>query len=184
MADVDRSEPEHLVVGHVTKPHGTKGELFVWPLTDHSLEVFAPGKEVLVADEEGRRDRDYETPFVIEDARPFKRGLLVKFEGLDDRAAVEELAQRYLLAATTELEPLEEDEVFYHQLLGLEVVTTDGNIVGKIREVYETAPAHLLEVKSEQGKIHLIPFSERIVESVDVQGGRMVIQLIPGLLDL
>jgi ribosomal 30S subunit maturation factor RimM len=39
--------PEHLVVGHVTKPHGTKGELFVWPLTDRVEDVFEPGRELL-----------------------------------------------------------------------------------------------------------------------------------------
>ena len=82
------------------------------------------------------------------------------------------------------LAALEEGEVFYHQLLGAEVVTAEGEPVGRVREVFETAPTHLLEVKGEGGKLHLIPFSERIVRKVDVEAGRIVIKPPPGLLEL
>lgn len=176
--------PTHLVVGHVTKPHGTKGELFVWPLTDQVAQVFAAGRALVVGDEHGELDREFAEPLVIESAREFKRGVLVKFEKLHDRTAVENFAQRYLLAPVSELTPLDEDEVYYHQLLGMKVVTKDGQAVGSVREVYETHPAHLLEVKSEDGKLHLIPFSERIVKKVDVESGAIVIAPTPGLLEI
>lgn len=177
-------EPSHLVVGHVTKPHGTKGEVFVWPLTDNVLEVFAEGRGLLVGDEHGKLDGEFAEPLFIESAREFKRGVLVKFKDLHDRSAVEEFAQRYLLSPVSELAPLEEDELYYHQLLGMKVVTKDGQTVGNVREVYETEPAHLLEVKSEDGKLHLIPFAERIVKKVDVESGAIVIAPTPGLLEI
>jgi 16S rRNA processing protein RimM len=179
----ERPAPSHLVVGHVSKPHGTKGELFVWPLTDRPDEVLATGRSVLLGDADGGIDAEA-AELVVERSRPFKRGELVKFEGLDDRNAVEDLAGRYLLAPIDRLAELEEGEVYYHQLLGAEVVTADGQTVGRVREVFETEPAHLLEVKSDDGKIHLVPFAERIVKQVDVSAGRIVIEPPPGLLDL
>ena len=177
----DRQHPEHLVVGHVTKPHGTKGEIFVWPLTDRVEDVFTPGRELLV--EPGEEDAEAFDPLTIDTVRPFKRGLLVKFDGYDDRDAVEGLSQRYLQIPMGEVTPLEEGEVFYHQLIGLDVVTAEGERVGKVREVYETGPTHLLEVRTEKGQV-LIPFTERVVRKIDVEGGTMMIKPPPGLLDL
>jgi 16S rRNA processing protein RimM len=177
-------QPTHLVVGHITKPHGTKGELFVWPLTDQVSEVFAEGRALLIGDEHGQLAGEETNSLVIESSREFKRGVLVKFENLHDRSVVEPLSQRYLLAPMAELAPPGEDEVYYHQLLGLKVVTKDGQTVGSVREVYETHPAHLLEVKGEDGKLHLIPFADRIVKQVDVESGLIVIKPTPGLLEI
>ena len=140
--------PEHLVVGHVSKVHGTKGELFIWPLTDHPDQVFAQGQELVLGDREGRIEEEA-APVVVERVRPFKRGVLVKLEGLEDRHAVEHLAQRYLLAPVEGLEPLEEGELFYHQVLGLVVETESGEVLGRVREVFETEPTDLLEVEGE-----------------------------------
>jgi len=175
--------PEHLVVGHLAKPHGTRGELFVWPLTERPEAVFGEGAEVLLGDEAGGVGAEPER-LVVERSRPFKRGLLVKFEGLEDRNAVEPLVGRYLVLPVDELEPLEEGELFYHQLLGLEVVTVGGEVVGRVREVYETEPVHLLEVKRADGKLRLIPFAARLVRSVELEAGRLVIDPPPGLLEI
>ena len=177
-------QPTHLVVGHVSKPHGTKGELFVWPLTDNVDDVFAEGRALLVGDQQGNLDPEYPEPLIVESTRPFKRGVLLKVAGRNDRNAVDEFAQRYVMAPVAELKPPEEDEVYYHQLLGLNVVTPEGVAVGRVREVYETYPAQLLEVKTEAGKVHLIPFAERIVKKVDVENGEIVIKPPPGLLDI
>jgi 16S rRNA processing protein RimM len=175
-------QPTHLVVGHITKPHGTKGEVFVWPLTDHVQQVFDQGRTLQLGDERGALGEG--ESLVIESTREFKRGVLVKFTGHDDRDSVEEYAQRYLLAPIEELAPPEEDEVYYHQLLALKVVTREGQYVGRVQEVYETYPAQLLEVKSDDGRIHLIPFADRIVKKVDVDAGQIVIAPTPGLLDI
>src|SRR5690606_20312770 len=138
-----QEEPRHLVVGHISKAHGTRGEVFVWPLTDDPERVFAVGEEVQVAEpDEGAEPDEEWQPLAVERRRPFKRGMLVKFEGLDDRTAVEPLAGRYILMPLEKLAPLEEGEVYYHQLLGAEVVTVEGQVVGRVREVFETEPAH------------------------------------------
>jgi 16S rRNA processing protein RimM len=179
----ERALPEHLVVGHITKAHGTKGELFVWPLTDRPDDVFATGSELLLGDEDGILDAAAPV-VVVEAVRPFKRGLLVKLEQFDSREDADELAQRYVLLPTDAVPPLEEGEVFYHDLIGMSVVTVSGESVGRVREVFETDPHHLLEVKSDAGKLHLIPFAERIVREVDVPARKLVIDPPEGLLEL
>jgi 16S rRNA processing protein RimM len=175
--------PEHLVVGHIAKPHGTKGEVFVWPLTDSPVEVFEPAATLLLADADGRLG-ERPRSLVVETARPFKRGMLVRFEGFADRNAVAALHGRYLLMESERVRPLEEGELFYHQLLGARVELADGSLVGTVREVYETEPAHLLEVTSPEGKQHLIPFLATVVTEVDAAARRLVIDPPAGLLEL
>lgn len=174
--------PEHLVVGHIPKPHGTRGEVFVWPLTDRPDEIFVVGRELILGEEDGRVVPGSPS-LEVERVRSFKRGLLVKFRGLDDRTVVEPLAKRYLLVPMGELSPLEEGELYYHQLLGLEVVTHTGEVVGRVREVYETQPMHLLEVEDD-GRLRLIPFAQELVREVDLTARRMVIDPPSGLLEL
>lgn len=178
----ERRDPDHLVVGHVTKPHGTKGEVFVWPLTDRPERVFAEGEELLLGTPEGELGDD-PVRLEVQSAREFKRGRLLRFVGHEDRSAVEPLTQRYLLLPLERLEPLEEGELFYHQLLGLEVRTVEGERVGSVREVYETEPTHLLDVQGPE-KRHLIPFTERVVRRIDLESGMMEIDPPRGLLDI
>ena len=174
--------PAWLVVGQVSKPHGNKGEVLVWPLTDSPEAVFAEGRELLLGDTEGAPGDDLEK-LTVRARRPYQRGWLITFDELADRNAAEDIARRYLLIPREQAEPREEGEHFYHELLGAEVVTVDGGVVGKVREVYDTAPAHLLEVKGD-GKLHLIPFTEQVVKQVDREARRIVIDPPEGLLEL
>lgn len=178
-----RGDPHYLVVGHLNKPHGTKGEFFVWPLTDHPESVYAPGVVLLLGEEDENEPNPDLPPLRIESVRPFKRGVLVCFGGVDSRSQADLLRGRYLFRAADALEPLAEGEVFYHQLLGLAVSTVDGVEVGKVTEVFELASADMLEVQGENGVV-MIPFLDHIVVDIDVEGRRMVIDPPDGLLDL
>lgn len=178
-----RPEPSHLVVGHLARAHGTKGEIFVWPLTDRPDEVFAEGETVWLGDAEGRLDEEA-LPLEVERRRPFKRGVLVLFSGYADRNAAEELAGRYVLAPLAALGEAGPGEWYYHQLLGASVETVNGESVGQVREVYELDPADLLEVEDGAGRKRLIPVTSRVVREVDTEAGRIVIDPPEGLLDL
>ncbi len=178
-----REDPRFLVVGHLNKPHGTKGELFVWPLTDHPEGVYAPGVLLHVGDGEGRDPDPDLPPLKVIKTRPFRRGYLVTFGGIEDRTEAELFAGRYLFREFEALEPLAEGELHYHQILGMEVVTKDGRRVGRVTELYELRPADLLEVSDGEREV-LIPFLASVVVSVDVEAGRFVIDPPEGLLDL
>jgi 16S rRNA processing protein RimM len=177
------SEPSYLVVGHLNKAHGTKGELFVWPLTDHPEGTFAPGVILYLGDQTGNAPDPTRPSMVVQSARPFRRGYLIRLEGVDYREDAEALQGLYVLRPAEELGGVEEGEVFYHQLLGMEVLTVAGEKVGEIVEVYEVRPADLLEVKG-PSKTHYIPFLASIVREVDTENDRLVIDPPAGLLDL
>ena len=174
--------PRHLVVGHLNKAHGIKGEVFVWPLTDHPRSTFAPGVVLFLGDGEGLVLPELPTRR-IQSSRPYRRGFLVRFEGVRDRNAAKALADRYVLRAVDDVADLEEGEVFYHDLLGMKVVTVDGARVGEVTEVYELRPADLLEVKDGERSI-LVPYVSPTVHSVSVDDQRIVLDAPEGLLDV
>lgn len=171
------------MVGHVNKPHGIRGEVFVWPLTDDPDGTFTQGTVFLPAGSDERTPDPQRSPLRVAKARPFRNGFLVGFEGIGDRTDAETLRDLYLLRPFDDVLPAEEGELFYHEILGMTVVTEDGEIVGEVGEIYELRPAEMLEVRGPRGTI-LVPFTSRVVVSVDRSGRRLVIDPPPGLLDL
>ena len=180
---MDRPEPSYLVVGHLNKAHGTKGELFVWPLTDHPEGSFAPGVILYLGDDTGNEPDSTLPSVLIEASRPFRRGFLIRVKGVGTRDEAEALRGKYVLRPREELEEVQEGEYFYHQLLGMTVVTVGGEEIGEIVEVYELRPADLLEVQG-PSRTHFIPFLASTVKEVDTKTSRMVIDPPEGLLDL
>jgi len=170
-------------VGHVNKPHGTKGEVFVWSLTDHPESTFVPGVVVRTAGTDDRTPDPDLPPLRIEGARPFRRGFLVRFGGVPDRAAAELLRGRYLLRPLAEVADVEEDELLYHEMLTMRVETTEGRELGRVTEVYELRPADMLEVRGPTGSV-LVPFTREIVTEIDRAERRIVIDPPEGLLEL
>ncbi|HEX9886926.1 MAG TPA: ribosome maturation factor RimM [Longimicrobiales bacterium] len=176
------ADPSHLVVGHINKAHGTRGEVFVWPLTDHPEHTFVPGVVLRMAGE-GACDPDPDLPpLEIASVRPFRRGFLVGFAGVHDREGADRIRGAYLVRPLGELKELDEGEVFYHDLLGTRVETVEGLDVGTVVEVYELRPADLLEVSGPGGSV-LIPLLEGVVVSLDAQAKLLVIDPPDGLLE-
>ncbi len=170
-------------MGHVNKPHGTKGEVFVWSLTDHPERTFVPGVVVRPAGADDRTPDPELPPLRIEGSRPFRRGYLLRFGGVPDRDAAETLRGRYLLRPLTEVAGVEEDELLYHEMLAMRVETVDGRDLGRVTEVYELRHADMLEVRGATGSV-LVPFTREIVTEIDREGGRIVIDPPEGLLEL
>lgn len=177
------SLPEFVVVGHINKAHGTRGELFVWPLTDRPDSVFSTGARLHLGDREGRPVRIPETVLEVSSVRPFQQGFLVRFNGVIDRTAAEGIKDQYLLTPFDPPTDRETDEFYYHELLGLDVEAKDGTALGRVREVYELSPDHMLDVEGVAGSI-LIPLNARLVVSVDIESNRLVIDPPEGFLEL
>jgi 16S rRNA processing protein RimM len=169
-------------VGEIRKAHGIKGECFVVLATDDVAGVYARGRALRVGDSEGRPG-DFGLSLTVLATREFKGGLIVRFEGVRDRSAAEVLRGRTLLIAWEDVRPLEAGEYFLHDLIGLEVQLLDGTAVGRVVEVYETGPGCFLSVDDGESE-RIIPFAGRIIREVDVAAGRIVIEPVPGLLDL
>lgn len=176
-------DPEFVVVGRVGRPHGVRGQVFVRSLTDRPEGAFGPGTALLPADAGGSRPDPGGRPLAVAASRPYRDGFLLRFEGIGDRDQADGLRGRYLLRPFSETEPLEEGEVFHHQLVGLAVVTPDGRSVGRVREVYDLRPAVLLEVAGGEEE-HLIPFTGEFLVALSLEEGTLVIDPPEGLLDL
>ena len=150
------------------------------PSTDDVEEIFQRGRALLVGDEGGVGMGSTLTVAVV---RRFKAGLIVRFEEIGDRNVAEQFRGRTLLIGAKDARPLASDEYYLHDLVGLEVSTAAGEVVGRVAEVYEIGPGYCLGVDDGERE-RLIPFSRQIVREVDLAAGRIVIDPTPGLLAL
>jgi len=122
--DKEPAPPEFLIVGHILAPWGARGEVKVQVVTDFP-DRFAPGKLVCL---EGQ-------PLEIQNSRPHKQHLLVKLATVDSIKDAEKLRGHDLTIPRSEIRPLPEDEYYPFQLIGLRVLTTDGENVGRIADI-------------------------------------------------
>lgn len=168
------SEP--LVVGRIARPHGVRGEVGIDVRTDEPETRFAPGTRIATAPPANG-------PLTVERARWHSGRLLVRFAGIDDRDAAEELRGTWLVVDPGDIPPSADPDEFHDQeLIGLAVVTADGADVGRVADVLHHGQ-DVLVVRGSAGET-LVPFVAALVPEVDVPGGRLVIDPPPGLLDL
>ncbi len=163
----------YLAVGNIVGVHGIRGEVKVELLTDYP-ERFSPGATVYFGPESLAR------PVRIEAARPHKGMMLVKFAGVLDRNAAELLRDTVLLIPEEQAMLLGEGENYAHDLIGLQVETTDGRVLGKLAEILYTG-ANDVYVVNRPGAEVLIPALNEVVITVDLEAGRMLVQLPEGL---
>jgi 16S rRNA processing protein RimM len=124
-----------------------------------------------------------QTPtLTISEAKPFKKGLIVRFEELQDRDSAELWRGRYLLAPFSELPPLQDDEVYLHDLIGMSVVSATGERFGEVKTFYELPQGIMLDVQKAHGSV-LIPYRPEIVVRTDIEARTIVVNDTLGLLD-
>lgn len=171
-----------LVVGRVAKSHGIKGELVVEVRTDEPEDRFAVGTVL-----RGRKPREQELKsYTVEAARDHSGRLLLRLDGVVDRATSDALRGTLFVIDSSELEPSDDPDEFYdHELAGLAVRLADGTEIGTVIEVLHSAAGELLEIRradGQPGKL-LVPFVAAIVTSVSVADGVVEIDPPEGLLD-
>jgi len=170
-----------VIVGRVRRPHGVRGEVLIEVLTDEPDAVYASGRRVFGGTLDGDAGDDAPVLTVAE-TRPFKDGLLVHFQEIPDRTEAELWNGRLLLVPESELTPLDEGEVYQHELKGMTVELSSGEVVGTVADVFEVPQGLLLDVARERGTV-LVPFSREIILGVDRD--RRVVRIDPpeGLLE-
>jgi 16S rRNA processing protein RimM len=173
---------EFYAVGRIRRAHGIRGELVVEALTDAPDAIFAAGRRVLAGTRQGDIARDARELRILRSS-PFKGGLIVAFEGIDDRTTAESWRDRYLLVPETEVEPPSDDEVFIHDLVGMRVVRATGEEIGEVTEVFELPQGLVMEVSRPQTKAVLLPFDDQTVTEVDSDRRVIRVDPIEGLID-
>jgi 16S rRNA processing protein RimM len=168
-----------LVVGRIGRPHGIRGDVTVDVRTDDPELRFAAGSVL-------QTEPAADSPLTVVAARRHSGRLLVSFAGIEDRDQADELRGLLLLVDSDELEEASDpDEFRDFELIGLAVLTTAGEPVGKVADVRHHGQ-DLLVIAGDgdrSGAEILVPFVAQLVPEVDVAAGRLVIDPPPGLLD-
>lgn len=163
-----------LQVGVITTTHGIRGEVKVFPTTDDPKR-FKDLKQVVV--DTGRQQLDME----IASVKFFKNMVIVKFKGIDDINDVEKYRKAGIYVTRENAVPLKENEYFIADLIGLTVVTEEGEELGKIDDVLQTGANDVYVVKQKNAADLLIPAIHDCVKEVDLENGKMTVHLLPGL---
>jgi 16S rRNA processing protein RimM len=164
------------IVGLIRNAQGIRGEVVIEPLTDAPDAVFASGRRVFVGENADQRE------VTIGAVRPFKGGLMIKFDGIDDRNAAELLRGRYVFSPFDELDPPAEDEVYLHDLIGMKVQLDTGEEMGEVTGYYELPQGLTLDVKTAKGSV-LVPYRAEVVERTDTETRTVVIRNDIGMFD-
>ncbi|MDP9201630.1 MAG: ribosome maturation factor RimM [Gemmatimonadota bacterium] len=179
-------EPEYAIVGLIRKAQGIRGEVVIEPLTDKPDVVFASGSRVFAGTSDGDLavvKGQEETPtLTVAGSKPFKKGLIVQFEELQDRDSAELWRGRYLLAPFAELPPLQADEVYLHDLTGMAVVSMNGERLGAVTTFYELPQGIMLDVMTARGSV-IIPYRPEIIVKTDIGARTIFINDTLGFLD-
>lgn len=167
-----------IVVARVRKPHGLKGELAIFPLTDTPDEVFVAGRVLQVLSLGG----EVAGEVTLETVRGYHREWLVRFAGHASRDAVEAYRQHFLAVDRAELPPLGEGEVYQQELVGFAVRDEAGAPLGIVSAVYDLPAGVTIEVQGPRREF-LLPFRSEYVQETDSAGRRLVVRVPDGLLD-
>jgi 16S rRNA processing protein RimM len=162
-----------VVLGVVMGTHGLRGDLRVKQYNQDSELLFELA-EVAVC-QAGKRSMR-----AIAGVRPGGKGLLLRLEGIDSIEAAEPLRGAELSVPRSALPPLDEGEFYFVDLEGLAVETRDGTAVGCVENVREYPAADVLRVRASDG-LWEVPMREPYLVSVDVPGGRVVVDQLDDL---
>jgi 16S rRNA processing protein RimM len=164
------------MVGQIVASFGVRGQVKMKSYTDNIDHLQRRIRTLYL----GPKRQAYQLKAVHE----HKPGLLIlTLDGVTTREQADDLRGSEAFILEREAAPLQEGEYFIHQLYGLDVVTEQGQPLGKVREVLETGANEVLIVSRPGKPDGLIPMIHDVVQELDIAGGRVVVRLIEGLLD-
>lgn len=161
-------------VGVITNTHGIRGEVKVFPTTDDPRR-FSELKEILL--DTGNE----KTVLHISNVKFFKNMVILKFKEYNDINEVEKLRKKELFVTRENAVPLEENEYYIADLIGLKAVSDEGEELGEVADVLQSAANDIYVIKKPGEKDLLVPAIKDCVKSVDIPGGRIELHLLPGL---
>ncbi|MFE5319626.1 ribosome maturation factor RimM [Paenibacillus sp. NPDC056579] len=166
-------------VGKIVNTHGIRGELKIVPHTDFADERFAKGSKLVFFDPQ----KETRLAVTVQSAREHKKMFIVKFQSFDHINDVEKYKGWLLKVEEQYLGDLEDDEFYYHEIIGCKVITDEGEELGTISEILSPGANDVWVVERESGKPVLIPYIDDVVLEVDVEEKRVKVSLMEGLLD-
>ncbi|MBF0319603.1 MAG: 16S rRNA processing protein RimM [Nitrospirae bacterium] len=165
-----------MIIGRIIKPWGVNGEIKA-QLSDISEDTFAAIDEVALLNSAGAFNRTVNIT-----SRKFRHDcVILKFEGIDSPEAALCYNGASMEAEGVELPPLEDGQYYKHDIIGLDIVATSGERLGKVSDVL-SFPANDVYVMDYNGKECLIPAIADVIKEINIAGGHIKIEILEGLL--
>ena len=167
---------KRLQVGVISSTHGVRGEVKVFPTTD-DVKRFKRLKEVIL--DTGKEELMLE----IESVKFFKQFVILKFKGFDNINDIEKYKTKSLYVTRANAVRLRKDEYFIADLQGLTVIDEAEQVIGTLRDVMETGANDVYIVDMTDGREVLIRAIKECILNVDIEGGKIQVHIMDGLLD-
>lgn len=165
-----------MVIGRVLAPHGIKGEVRIDYYNPDDPHLFARYRNILIQGDEGV------TAFRLIAARPHKGMIIARLEGISTRDQAEQMRGKMVAVSTAELPSLPEDEYYWHEVIGMRVLTQQGEHLGEIIGILRTGSNDVYAMRCGKKEI-LIPAIKGVITSVDRMARTMVIRPPDGLFE-
>lgn len=166
-----------LEVGKIINTHGLKGEVKIATWTD-SPDVFEDIEYVIIKSKKG------DMTLNVAGVKYQKNNIIVKFRELERIEDAEPLKNSVLYVPREILGELPEGVYYIADLIGLEVFDDEGHKIGVIADVFSTGANDVYDIKREGQKNLLLPVIDDVVLDVDIEGGKVTVHIMEGLLDL
>ncbi len=171
------AEDEATLIGRITRPHGIRGEVRVLPITI-DIKRFLSLKEVfLSAKGSGKLSQKRK----VSKARINKNMVILKLAECESCEEAEELRDFEIKVAAQDRVELSDDSYFWDDLLGMEVKSDEGRVVGFVREIFPTGANDVLVVQDNDKEL-LLPFTGDVILNVDLLKKQMLVHIIDGLI--
>lgn len=168
---------EYLNVGKLVNTHGLKGEVKVVRITDFE-ERFEPGKSLLLF----KKNSNQPIELKIKTHRQHKAFDMLTFEGYTNINQVEPFKEGMLKVEKDDVLDLEENEYFYHDIIGCQVFTIDGEVIGQVKEILAPGANDVWVISADGKKDVLIPYIEEVVTDINIEEKVIKINPLEGLL--
>ncbi len=164
-----------VLVGEIVGPFGIRGQVKLVPLTDFP-ERFQRTKTLYLGDEH--------IPIAVSAAQQHKNIIVLKLAGVDTADEAEKLRGNRVFIPDTELTPLPSDQFYLHDVVGLRVEHVNGQPLGVIADIITSSGNDIFVVRDQAtGRETLLPAVKAFVKEIDIPGGLVRVEPIPGLFD-
>lgn len=162
---------EPVTIGRIGAPRGIRGETRVQSFT-RPPESILDFRTWWVDAGDGWQER------TVASGRVQSNGIVVRLEGCGDRESAVALRHAMVAVPRSVLPEPDNGEYYWHDLIGLTVVTTEGVDLGQVDHLFETGANDVLVVHGDRER--LIPWiQEQVVQRVDLTGGRLIVDWDP-----
>lgn len=157
-------------IGKALKPFGIKGEIKIRPFTESPVAF--ENSSILIIDE---------SQYPVTSVRMHKGNVLVKLEGIDTPEKAAELSGCLVRTGEENLPDKEEDEYYWYELIGMNVVTVKGESLGEVKEIIPTGANDVLSIEGDYGEV-LLPVIDQVIIEIDNQNNTILVDPLDGLI--